>query len=344
VQSGGSIVNPAKLSPERRDAICMGCHFEGRVAIQQPGRSLADFEAGDKLSDFVHYFLLTANTDDRIGALSQTEALSQSVCKQKSGDKMACISCHDPHFTPAKEQAAAYYRGKCLACHSEKFGAKHKSKEPDCRVCHMPASSTSDIAHTQATDHRILRKPQVAAPNAPEQAEQRLVPFPADSGEPNARDVGLAWASLAQQGVQTADAQADQWLHRAVLEAPNDAGVLAALGYEEQKRGRIQQAREHYLHALEIDPLSNEAALNLGVIEAQAGNADRAIKLWQGPFDRIPGRSEVGMNLALLYCSTGKMEKARTTIAQVLKFNPDLASARNLQRQLNADPATCGTR
>lgn len=50
------------------------------------------------------------------------------------------------------------------------------------------------------------------------------------------------------------------------------------------------------------------------------------------------------MNLALLYCSTGKMEKARTTIAQVLKFSPDLTSARNLRRQLNADPATCATR
>jgi hypothetical protein len=50
------------------------------------------------------------------------------------------------------------------------------------------------------------------------------------------------------------------------------------------------------------------------------------------------------MNLALLYCSTGKMEKARATIAQVLKFNPDLTPARNLQRQLNGDPATCGTR
>jgi predicted CXXCH cytochrome family protein len=344
VESGGPIVNPAKLSAERRDAICMGCHFEGRVAIQQPGRSLADFQAGDKLYDFVHYFVLTGNPADRIGALSQTEALAQSVCKRKSGDKMACISCHDPHFTPAKEQAASYYRGKCLACHSEKFGAKHKTKEPDCRVCHMPASSTSDIAHTQATDHRILREPQVAVPNAQAQTEQRLRPFPTDSGEPDARDLGLAWESLAQHGVNTADAQAAQWLQKAVLKAPNDAGVLTALGYEEQKRGLIQQAREHYLRALEIDPLSNEAALNLGVIEAQAGNADRAIKLWQGPFDRIPGKSEVGMNLALLYCSTGKMEKARATIAQVLKFNPDLTPARNLQRQLNGDPATCGTR
>jgi hypothetical protein len=98
------------------------------------------------------------------------------------------------------------------------------------------------------------------------------------------------------------------------------------------------------LLALEIDFLSNEAALNLGVIEAQAGNADGVISLWQGPFDRIPGRSEVGMNLVLLYCSAGKMEKARATITQVLKFNSDLTSARKLQRQLNGDPATCDAR
>ena len=99
VESGGPIVNPAKLPADRRDAICMGCHFEGRVAIQQPGRSLADFQPGDELSHFVY-------TDDRIGALSQTEALAQSVCKRKSADKMGCISCHDPHCTTAKEQAA----------------------------------------------------------------------------------------------------------------------------------------------------------------------------------------------------------------------------------------------
>jgi hypothetical protein len=65
-------------------------------------------------------------------------------------------------------------------------------------------------------------------------------------------------------------------------------------------------------------------------------------KAWMS-FDR-PGDNQIQGKKELLYCSTGKMEKARTTIAQVLKFNPDLTSARNLQRQLNADPATCGTR
>src|SRR5260370_28324316 len=131
---------------------------------------------------------------------------------------------------------------------------QHKSKEPDCRVCHVPATSTSDIAHTQATDHRILRKPQTTVLNAQAPTEQRLLPFPVDSAEPDARHLGFAWESLAQQGVKGADAQADQWLHKAVLEGPNDAGVLAALGYEEQKRGLTEQAREHYLRALGIDP------------------------------------------------------------------------------------------
>lgn len=32
---GGPIVNPAKLSPERRDAICMQCHMEGRVSVER---------------------------------------------------------------------------------------------------------------------------------------------------------------------------------------------------------------------------------------------------------------------------------------------------------------------
>jgi predicted CXXCH cytochrome family protein len=191
-ETGGAIVNPAKLSAERRDAICMECHFEGRIAIQQPGHALADFQAGDKLSDFVHYFVQTGGSGDRIGALSQTEALSQSVCKLKSGDKMACISCHDPHSTPAKAEAASYYRGKCLACHGEKFGAKHNRKQPDCRTCHMPPVSTFDIAHTQATDHRILRRPLSQVDGAKATEEPRLLPFAADSGKQDARDLALA--------------------------------------------------------------------------------------------------------------------------------------------------------
>jgi tetratricopeptide (TPR) repeat protein len=343
-EARGPIVNPAKLPPDRRDAVCMQCHFEGSVAIQQPGHTIAEFQAGENLSDYVRYFILTGTGDARLGALSQTEALAQSVCKRKSGDKMACTSCHDPHFIPKKEEKAIFYRSKCLSCHGGKFGVKHKRKRPDCTACHMPPAATADIAHTQATDHRILRDPKMSLPASESQTEPRLIRFSPNSGNEDTRSIALAWESLAQGGTKSANIEAGKWLQKAVQETPNDPGVLAALGYEEQKRGLVQKAREHYLRALQIDPLSNEAAINLGVIEAQAGNVEQAIQYWQGPFDRIPSRSEVGMNLTLVYCATGQLEKAQATLTEVLKFNPDLTAARNLQRQLSDGSTKCGAR
>jgi len=342
VEARGPLVNPVKFAPDRRDAICMQCHFEGSVAIQQPGHTIAEFQAGENLSDYVRYYILTGANSGRLGALSQTQALAQSVCKQKSGDKMACTSCHDPHSSPKQEEKVAFYRSKCLSCHGEKFGAKHKHKEPDCRVCHMPPVVTADIAHTQATDHRILRDPKMPLFTTESQTEPRLMPFPPDSGKEDTRSIALAWESLAQDGIKNAEIESDKWLQKAVQVTPNDPGVLSALGYVEQKRGLTQKAREHYLRALQIDPLSNEAAINLGVIEAQAGNVKRSMEYWQGPFDRIPSRSEVGMNLTLVYCATGQLEKAQATLTQVLKFNPDLPTARNLQRQLSDGSAKCG--
>jgi hypothetical protein len=45
------------------------------------------------------------------------------------------------------------------------------------------------------------------------------------------------------------------------------------------------------------------------------------------------------MNLALLYCSTGKMERARTTIPQVLKVQPGPDAGQKL-----AAPTECRSR
>jgi Flp pilus assembly protein TadD len=343
--TAGNIVNPSKLSPDRRDAVCMQCHFEGKVAIQQPSHSLAKFEPGDNLPDFVRYYLVSGGSSKSFGALSQTEALAQSVCKRKSGDRMACISCHDAHYSPRPEEKLVYYRAKCIACHGEKFAAKHHRKDPDCRSCHMPAATTSDIAHTEATDHRILRDPKIQAPAAAQaNTESRLVPFPREAGEGNSRTVALAWQALVESGMTREEGEAEHWLQKAAQDTPNDPDILSALGFAEQKHGHTDRARELYQHALQIDPLANEAATNLGIMEAQAGNVPRAISLLQGPFERIPGRSEVGINLSILYCASSQIQKARETVTRVLEFNPDLLPAKNLQRQLNSASPTCSAR
>jgi tetratricopeptide (TPR) repeat protein len=339
----GTIVNPAKLPAERRDAICMECHFEGTVAIEQPGKRLYQFEPGDRLSDYAHYFLLSGSAQpETVEALSQVEALSLSMCKRKSGDKMWCVSCHDPHREPREEERAAYYRGKCLNCHGESFGAKHHPDKQDCTQCHMPSLPNQAVAHTQSTDHRILRHPNAVQFRAKSIGGMHLTSFPeSDASLATTRDFALAWEALAQRKIEGASHEAEEFLRKAVKEHPDDARVLAALGFVEQERGHDKEARELYERALKSDPLNNDAATNLGTLEARAGHLRRAVQLWQGAFERAPHRSAIGMDLAMAFCAAGQKDDARLYARRVLEFNPDFASAKKLWGHLNEDPARC---
>jgi len=341
-----SIVNPAKLPPDRRDSVCMECHFEGTVAVEQPGKRLYQFQPGERLSDYIHYFLRAENQSEKTQALSQFEALALSACQRKSGDKMWCGSCHDPHHEPDDAEKAAYYRGKCLGCHGESFAAKHHPDKLDCTSCHMPALPSKDVAHTEATDHRILRYSSGLLLESPQLEdvipEPRIVSFPArDAVEPSTRDLALAWETLAQRGLPGASREAEQYLRTAVKQRPEDAVPLAALAYIEQQHGHEKEARELYESALKQDPLATDAATNLGALEAQSGNLKRAVELWQGAFDRVPYRSAIGMNLAMAFCTAGQKEEARHYVERVLEFNPDFGKAKQLLAHLNADPVQC---
>lgn len=349
--SGGSssvdstIVNPAKLPAERRDAICMECHFEGTVAVDQPGKHLYQFQAGERLSDYIHYFLLSGNQPETARALSPVEALSLSECRRRSGDKMWCGSCHDPHLEPPAEEKAAYYRGKCLSCHGEAFAAKHHPEKPDCAKCHMPTLPSSSVEHREETDHRILRYPNtLPLPRLQVRGTEGapLVPFPQrEASEATTRDFALAWEALSQRNVEGARQRADVYLRKAVKEREDDAVLLAALGFVEQKQGHDKEARQLYERALQIDPLANEAATDLGILEARSGNLRRAVELWQGAFRRAPYRSAIGLNLAMAFCAAGQKDVARTYVRRVLIFNPDYLKGKQLLAHLGEEGGEC---
>ena len=341
----GHSINAMQLSPERRDAICMQCHLEGTVAIDRPGRHLYDFKPGDALDEYIRYFVLKDEQTQRNPTLSQVEALAQSVCKQKSGDRMSCMSCHDPHTTPDKTERIAFYRAKCLACHSGRIATKHHTDQPDCTSCHMPFKMGTVVAHTQNTDHRILRSPSndTELPLADNKADvPQLVPFPDAQGKQgNERELALAWQSLAEVGMQAAIPEANHLLRAAVEKYPTDSALLSTLAYDEQKRGNIKDAAELYERALRFDPGRIDAAMNLGVIKAQGGHLEDAIKMWQDAFERAPGRSAIGMNLAYAFCASGQYTQARNYVSRVLEFNPDLDRARKLYLSLRADRPSC---
>lgn len=341
--SGGPIVNPEKLPATLRDEVCMQCHLEGNAAIRRPGKHLYEYEPGENLFDFIRYFVLTGNVPRGLRATSQFEALAESACKRKSGDSMSCVSCHDPHQTITPERRVAFYRAKCIACHGAAFAAKHHRKQEDCTSCHMPASPSSDVAHTQVTDHRILRRPQSASdPQVLTNSLPSLAPFPPrEDSSSELRDLALAWQSIVDSGMTLAQPQAERLLRAAVTQSPSDPALFSALAYAVEKRGDDNQALTLYKKVLDLDPVSVEAATNLGVLEAKEGRVAEAVELWQSAFRRAPGKSEIGMNLALVSCQSGKIDAARDYVLHVLQFNPDLGSAKKLLIRLDSNAPAC---
>ncbi len=344
-----SILNPDKLPPAQRDSICMQCHLEGNAAIEQPGKHLYEFKPGDNLSDYVHYLVLSTDRQSNPRAVSQFEALAQSACKRKAGDAMHCTTCHDPHRTPPAGERVNFYRTKCIACHTEKFASRHHAKNPDCTSCHMPRLASSDVAHTQATDHRILRHPETdelpaSTVSSGISAKPRLVRFPENAGAPTDRDLILGWLALAQAGKGFANAQEEEILRQAATEYPQDSAILSAYAYRELVHKQAQHAKALYESALKIDPFNIDAEVNLGVMEAQTGSQTRALALWRDAFFRAPWRSSIGMNLSRLACALGNTDEARQDLKRVLQFNPDLPDARQLLHTLESQPASCPPR
>ena len=339
-----AIVNPAKITPQRRDQVCMQCHLEGNAAIERPGKHLYQYRPGDNLSDYVRYYVLTDTGKPGLRAASQFEQLAQSTCKKKSGDAMSCTSCHDPHKAVPPENRVAFYRSKCLACHGAEFGEKHHSNQPDCTQCHMPAASSGDVAHTAVTDHSIPKRPTTGPrlENPGAASLPQLVPFPpAKETDHDVRDLALAWHSIVNSGMTMAQPQAEHLLRQAAARFPDDPAVLAALGYIEQQKGANDKAREFYNQALAIDPTLIDVETNLGVLEARSGQVEPAVRLWQDAFRRAPGRSNIGMNLARAYCAMGRFDDARDSVMRILEFNPDLNAAKTLLHQLNGGPPKC---
>jgi Tfp pilus assembly protein PilF len=210
----------------------------------------------------------------------------------------------------------------------------------------MPAVQSRDVAHTQATHHRILRlpgpQPVLTDLDSPTKAATpQLVPFPASAGPPDIRDLALAWDALVHRGNEQFAPKAHEFLTQALHQNPCDAAVATALAYREQKAGNAVQAKQLYEEALRADPNQLDATVNLGVIEAQSGDPSAALKLWQDAFRRAPAHSAIGIDLALVACDMGQVAAAREYLSRTLKFNPDLGEAREFLAHLNAQPPKC---
>jgi hypothetical protein len=335
------VVNPSKLSAVLRDSVCISCHLEGDVSVQRAGHSALDFKPGDPISDYLAYFVYSGQGATKRG-VSEVEQLSLSRCKQTSGDAMSCMSCHDPHYTPtAPREQAAFYRKKCLACHTgAAFATAHHVENPDCTSCHMKRTGAENIPHVAWTDHRILQYPEAPDGTAnstaasPTAAGDTLVPV--FSPGTTRRDVALAYYKALLEGNSAVQQKAYEGLEAIKPELSGDKDALVALGILSEERGDYKQARELFQDVLKLDLGNLIAVSNLGTLLAKSGDLQGAISLWRPAFERNEDVVGLAKNLAQVECVAGDIAAARTTLQKTLQYSPGLRDVRQMLTRLPA--------
>ncbi len=327
-----AVINPAKLDADRRDSICISCHLEGDISVERPNRSAIDYKPGDSISDYLSFFVYEGKEATRRG-VSEVEQLSMSKCKRTSGDKMSCTSCHNPHYTPAPQERAAFYRSKCLTCHSDAaFAASHHPENPDCTSCHMPRSGAENIPHVAWTDHRIRKIPDAGdSIKGSGEGETLTAIF---SPRVTKRDLALAYYNAVLEGNFALEQKAYQSLEEIRFDIAGDKDALNALGIMSEKRGDFKQATELFEQVLKLDAQNLTALSNLGTLRAKSGDLQGAVALWKPAFERNEDVVGLAKNLAQVQCMAGDPTSARTTLEKTLQYSPGLQDVRQMLAQL----------
>ncbi|TWT94336.1 cytochrome c3 family protein [Neorhodopirellula pilleata] len=153
-----TIVNPRSLNRELSEAICQQCHCQGAVELPVAGRDTWDFRPGQRLTDYRVDFQFRSEGSDAMSLVGHVEQLHSSKCYTQS-DTLTCITCHDPHQTPTKENRLEFNRSQCLQCHQDESCvvpqiSRIDANANDCVTCHMPRRDTT-VAHFALHNHRI---------------------------------------------------------------------------------------------------------------------------------------------------------------------------------------------
>jgi predicted CXXCH cytochrome family protein len=331
-----SIVNPALLATELREAVCEQCHLMGEVRVERAGKSLADFRPGRPLDEVLSVFVKPGAGRDRDKSIGHVEQMHASRCYQQSEGRLGCISCHDPHEEPDPAARVEYYRERCLACHGEANPCAlpepertARQKDDSCTACHMPRSALSDIAHTAATRHDIAREPlpQVNAPVSPAEEGPALVAFHPSGAEDRARERAIALATKAREQSDRDLAgrmarEALPLLESSLQQQPDDPPSWEARASALFALGRMPEALEALRGSLRYQP-DRETTLDVAsMLATRLRRGDEAATLTERLVEVNPWQSDYHARLAVLHASAGRWGPAVEAARAALRLNP----------------------
>jgi tetratricopeptide (TPR) repeat protein len=343
-----SIINPARLSAERRMEVCMQCHLEttsGRLPglIRRFDRGPFTYIPGEPLSDFVLSFDHAPNSghEGKFEIAGAAYRLRQSQCFLKSGGMLGCETCHNPHNIPHGEGAARYYSARCLNCHrsglDRLISTRRHTSASNCVTCHMPKRRTEDAIHVAMTDHLIQRHPSPAGsltelheanPTEDQGYKGFVAPYyPASLARMPQGELYLAAAQVMQQSNTTAGMEQ---LATAIENLrPNIPEFYVVLGDAFQRTGQVGKAADLFETASRLSPDSVRILRKLAVALTESGQLSRASEILNQATERFPGDAYTWYELALVDFSQRRQADAIAGMRKAIALDPDLLEPYN---------------
>ncbi len=277
--------------------------------------------------------------------MGHVEQMKASHCFGASRGRLDCTSCHDPHQVPAPEERVAYYRDQCLACH-ERNGCTlpdparlARSRDNDCTQCHMPKSSTFDIMHVATTDHRIMRDPQAATPEAERAASGLpLTLLNSEAGGPKdpdalGRELAIALTSEWRDrpdapGVRQSASLILALLDQALAKRPDDLAARRMKAQALALSGHRTDALRLIDSVLRSDPTDERALDQYLVYAIEQGDLQNALAPARRAVHVDPWSATFHERLAYLCVESQNWGEALQEAREALRLNPFLRFAR----------------
>jgi hypothetical protein len=344
-----SIVNPANLSGRLANDICMSCHEIGNATVLLPEKTYLDFRPSEPLDQTVAVFAVpfTPQSLPQTLLLQQYEQMVLSKCYLGSHGRLECITCHDPHLEPTALQAPAYYRKKCLLCHSLKSctvprAVQTRTSPPDnCIACHMPGQKLRTISHSALTNHRIIAYPGEPFPKAAFHMTTPSLPdlvfLDGAPGEERPSSVVLlqAYQELRSENPDY-EAPEQHLLGRLAKTEPNNPIVLSALGHMAFDQRRFSEAQEDMRRAIAAGSTQASDLDLYGQLLIHSGQMAQAVTVLKCDVVLHPYSPKRYKMLVFAYIKLQEYQHALDTMKRELELVPQDSDTRALFNRLQA--------
>jgi len=116
---------------------------------------------------------------------------------------------------------------------------------------------------------------------------------------------------------------------------PDQLMLWVNLGNSLKNMGRIQEAKDAYLVALSLSPMSFALQNNIANLCLMDGDTAQAIIRYEAILSLDSTLVDIWLNLGVVYASSGRKNYARQAWVKGLEFDPDNTTLRDYLETLN---------